>query len=275
MQLVQETDLKKAIEHLGYGAVINAMAEAFISYSKGQCEVAPVQHLQFNGEESGDFCVKSGFVKGGGHMVVKIAGGGFPGYGSSGLMAVFSQTTGVLDGILLDNGWLTDLRTAAAGALFAKHLAPKDVSAIGVLGTGVQARFQLLLLKEVTECRRVVLWGRRQEGRDSCAADLAKLGYDVTTTESVGDVTAQCNLIVTVTSSTEALIKEEHALLPGTHINAFGSDGVGKQELDASVLARADLVVADSLEQCCAFGEVSHAVAANVPGVKEKLLEAG
>lgn len=144
-----------------------------------------------------------------------------------------------------------------------------------MLGTGVQARFQLLLLKEVTECRRVVLWGRRQGGRDSCAADLAKLGYDVTTTESVGDVTAQCNLIVTVTSSTEALIKEEHALLPGTHINAFGSDGVGKQELDASVLARADLVVADSLEQCCAFGEVSHAVAANVPGVKEKLLEAG
>lgn len=190
-------------------------------------------------------------------------------------MAVFSQTTGVLDGILLDNGWLTDLRTAAAGALFARHLGPKVVTAIGMVGTGVQARFQLLLLKEVTDCRCVVLWGRREAGRDACAADLRKLGYEVTVTSSIAAVTAQCNLIVTVTSSTEALITEEHTLLPGTHINAFGSDGVGKQELHPSVLARADVVVADSLKQCCEFGETSHALAAGVAGMQEKLCEAG
>ena len=96
-------------------------------------------------------------------MVVKIAGGGFPGFGSSGLMAVFSQHTGELSGILVDNGWLTDLRTAAAGALFARELATDSITAIGVLGTGVQARFQLELLASVLPCRKVERSTRHDE----------------------------------------------------------------------------------------------------------------
>ena len=82
-KVVSEEALQAAINHVGHGAVIDAMAAAFISFSKGNVEVAPVQHLEF--EAGGDFCVKSGFVKGGEHMVVKIAGGGFKGgYGSAG-----------------------------------------------------------------------------------------------------------------------------------------------------------------------------------------------
>ena len=201
--------------------------------------------------------------------MVKVASG-FPGNAaldlstSSGAMLLFSQRTGHLQGVLNDEGWLTDLRTAAAGAVAARYLAPKAVTAIGLVGTGMQARFQASLLKHVTSCRRVVLWGRTESKIAACRDDLERDGFTVTTTTDVNAVVEQCNLIVTTTSARAPLITR--AFLPGTHVTAMGSDGLGKQEIDGAVVAAVQreggLLVADSKAQCLAFGEISHAVAA-------------
>ena len=66
---------------------------------------------------------------------------------SNGLNLVFNQKTGVLETILLDEGYLTDVRTAIAGAVVAKYLAPDTVKSIGIIGCGIQARLQLKYLK--------------------------------------------------------------------------------------------------------------------------------
>ena len=96
-----------------------------------------ISHLGF--ENSGDACIKSGFIKNDNYFIVKVASGGF-GYGSSGLMNIFSQKTGKLEGILLDEGYLTDLRTAIASIIGLNLFSPKKITSIGILGTGIQAK---------------------------------------------------------------------------------------------------------------------------------------
>ena len=269
-------EIERALPDLD--TVIASQAAAFIAYSSGRADVAPVQHLDFG--NPGDYCVKSGFLKGGASFVVKVAGGGFHNNAAKGLptydgcMLVFSQTTGLLEGLLLDKGYLTDLRTAAACALAARVLAPADLECIGVVGTGIQCRWQLRLLRAATRCRRVLICGRSAAKLDAAKRDVergwpedgggAGGGFRVETTRDVADVCRRCRLIVTTTSAKAPVLTAAHAamLRPGTHITAMGSDGIGKQELDAAVLARAAVVVADSREQCCSFGEVSHALAA-------------
>jgi ornithine cyclodeaminase len=84
-------------------------------------------------------------------------------------------------------------------------------------------------------------------------------GWRVETTTALSDVPQSCDLIVTVTPSAEPLLFADQ-IRPGTHITAVGSDNLGKQELDAAILAMADRVVADSIPQCTHHGECAAAV---------------
>ena len=110
-------------------------------------------------EPPGDVHIKYGFVTGDEYYVLNIASGFYnnPLLGlpiSDGLLLVFGRKTGELKLILLDKCWLTDMRTAAAGAGAAKHLAAKNIYHIGIVGTGVQARMQLEMLQHVVNCKR-------------------------------------------------------------------------------------------------------------------------
>ena len=257
--------------------VVDAIEQCFVNMSSGRATVAPVVHLgpfDPTGALVNDACVKCGFVNadaGGEHFVVKIASGGFAHNRerglptADGLMVVFSQTTGMLEGLLLDQGYLTDLRTAAAGAVAARYLAPPDLQCIGVLGSGIQARFQVRLLASVTACRNVVMWGRSPERtREACAdVEAMGLGFSCRAVGSAAEVAAQSRLIVTTTSSKKFLLRRRD-VRPGTHITAVGADGIGKQELDPAIVGDADVVVADSRRQCVEFGELSHAVTAGL-----------
>jgi ornithine cyclodeaminase len=80
---------------------------------------------------------------------------------------------------------------------------------------------------------------------------------------STRDVAENANLIVTATPSHEALLRSEW-ILDGTHVTAIGADHIGKQELDPAIVARAGAIVVDSIEQCSAFGEISHALKARL-----------
>ena len=236
--------------------------DAFRGYSAGRAIVPPVGELLL---ERGEVHIKYGAIVGDDYYVIKVASGFYenPSLGlasSNGLMLVFRQATGEPEAVLLDEGHLTDVRTAAAGAVAARLLAPPKVERIGVLGTGVQARLQLAQLAPLFETRQVVAWSRNRERLDEYRSALAEDGWDVVAAESPAGVAAVAQLIVTTTPSTEPLL---HAadIRPGTHITTIGSDTIEKQELGADVLALADVVVADSLEQCRTRGEIARAAA--------------
>ncbi len=246
---------------------IAAIEEGFRAYSAGEAVIPPVGEMHIE-DPPGEVHIKYGHLKTGTHYVVKIASGfyGNPALGlpsSQGLMLLFEQRTGQLAAVLLDEGKLTDVRTGAAGAVAAKYLAPKTVRAIGIVGTGIQARRQLEQLKHVTTCRRVFAWGRSKSNLEVYLEDARVLGFDAAAAGSLEVLAERCNLIVTTTPSTEPLLRGAW-IRPGTHVTAVGSDTPEKQELDTSILARADVAVADSRSQCRLRGEIHRALEAGV-----------
>jgi ornithine cyclodeaminase len=259
--------LQQIKETLDLVALIKSQEEGFVAYSEGRTVVPPVGYLNI-AEASGDCHIKYGFIKGDDYFVVKIATGFYknPELGlpvGNGIIALFSQRTGSLDALLLDEGYLTDMRTAAAGAVAAKYLAPKNVKRIGIVGTGVQARLQLYMLKHVVECREAIVWGRDPTKREQYKLDIIADGFSIQTAEHIEELTESCNLIVTTTAAREPLIKASQ-IRAGTHITAVGADAPGKQELDAHVFKNADVRVVDSLSQCIDHGDSSYAVSAGL-----------
>ena len=204
-------------------------------------------------------------------MVVKIAGGGF-GTGSQGVVQVFSQDTGEVDTILCDKAYLTDCRTAAAGALCCRLSVPRTGSGkkgfgngtVGIVGSGVQARFQATYISHILGWTSVLIAARNAERRASCVAELAKqlAGADITVgeAESVEELCSSSHVIVTTTSAKEPVLAA--SLLPksesGCVVIAMGADGIGKHEVAQEIIAKADRVIVDSLEQCKQFGDLSY-----------------
>jgi ornithine cyclodeaminase len=264
--------IKSAIQGMDLVPVIEA---AFRTYSLGEAVVPPVGELIL---DMGEVHIKYGYMAGGAYYVIKIASGfyGNPQLGmpsSNGMMLLFDQRTGMPAAILLDEGYLTDLRTAVAGAVAAKYLAPQSVERIGIVGTGVQARLQLRHLWQVTPCREVLVWGRGDRQLAAYQEEMTDRGFQVETTKEIAPLQRTCNLIVTTTPSPIPLLEATH-LQPGTHITAVGSDTPHKQELEAQILARADLIVADSIAQCLLRGEIYKAIEAGLL-TEERLVELG
>jgi ornithine cyclodeaminase len=164
---------------------------------------------------------------------------------------------------LLDECYLTHVRTAAAGAVVAKYLAPRGVRFIGVFVAGMQGRMQLEYLKSITDCRDVIAWGLNQQELDEYKQDMEKQGFRIRTTLDAEDIAVNCNLIVTATPATSPLLSADQ-LQKGVHITAMGSDTPEKNELDPGILQKADIVVADSISQCLLRGEIHHAIKAGV-----------
>jgi ornithine cyclodeaminase len=257
--------------------IVKDLEAGFVAYSQGQVVVPPVGELSFE-DPPGDTHIKYGYIKGDDYFVIKIASGFYDNPkidlpSNSGLMLLFSQKTGVPVSILLDEGFLTDVRTAVAGEISAKYLAPKDIHRIGVFGSGVQARMQVEYLKSITDCKDIIVWGRNRSGLNAYKRDMEKIGYAVQTTQNAKEVAESCNMIVTATPAKSPLLNAGQ-IRKGTHITAMGSDTLEKQELDPEILQTADIVVADSIEQCMLRGEIHKALDAGLLK-KEDILELG
>lgn len=234
--------------------------KGFVAYSEGRSVVPPVGELSFN-DPPGDVHIKYGYITGDEYYVIKIASGfwnneqlGIP--NGQGMMLLFKQQTGQCEAILLDDAYLTDVRTAVAGAICAELFA-NEVNCIGVLGTGLQARMQVQYLKNITSCHKVLVWGRNRKKMEIYQKDMARLGFQVDLSSAPKEVAKECNLIITTTASTVPLLSSIN-IQPGTHITAMGSDTLTKQELEVDILSMADLVVADSIAQCKERGEIFH-----------------
>ncbi len=256
--IIQEKEILSIVKNID---VIAAMEVGFIKYSNGLAVVPPVGELLFD-KPKGDAHIKYGYIKDEAYYCIKIASGFYEntklGISSSqGMMLLFSQKTGEPKAVLLDGGNLTNIRTAAAGALAAKYFAPKAVKAIGIIGTGIQGRLQLQYLNEVSSCKKVWIWDKSMEGAQKYKADLGA-SYDISIAASAREVAQHCNLIVTTTPS-EAPLLQWDDIQPGSHITAVGSDTAVKQELSNKILEMADLIISDSIEQSKSRGEIFQA----------------
>jgi ornithine cyclodeaminase len=259
MKILTLDQIKSALPSVDLMAEIE---EGFVAYSQGRAVVPPVGELVLR-DPPGDVHIKYGYISGDDYYVIKIASGFYENHKlelptGDGLMLVFNQKTGQLEAILIDEAYLTDIRTAVAGAIAAKYLAPSNVERIGIVGTGTQARLQLEYLAPITSCREVLAWGRSEDKLDTYKRDMAAQGFNIETTTDAGKIMASCKLIVTTTPATEPILTGQAQ--PGTHISAIGSDTHDKQELDAEILRQADLVVADSIVQCLERGEIHQAM---------------
>jgi len=258
MRVVSLDEIKTVLPKVD---LISDIETGFASYSRGEVVVPPVGEMHFE-SPPGDVHIKYGYINNDEIYVIKIASGffqntdmGLP--NGNGMMLVFNQKTGQPIAILQDEAYLTDVRTAVAGAICAKYISPKKVGGIGIVGTGVQAKMQLEYLKDIIDCRKAIVWGRSEASLLKYVADMKDSEFDIAITQNIDDVVDGCQLIVTCTPAETPLISRVN---PGTHITAMGSDTLSKQELDSSILLEADLVVADSKSQCEIRGEIHQAI---------------
>ena len=262
MYVLTQPEIKKLLKTIDLEKVIK---EGFISYSNNLAIIPPVGELLFT-EPPGEVHIKYGYIKNDKYYVIKIASG-FPNNtdlelsNGQGMMLLFDQKTGKPISILLDGGYLTDVRTAIAGKICAKEFSNK-ITGIGVIGTGTQAKIQLEYLSSITECKKVFLWGRSVEKAQEFKKNMIKYGFNIKISPSINFLSKNCNLIISATSSTKPLLLKEH-LRRGMNIIAVGSDTELKRELGPGILSSADLIITDSLSQCRLRGEISHSLKNN------------
>jgi ornithine cyclodeaminase len=264
--MVAESELRRAVP-LDLAA-IDAVEQAFAALDAGGVVMPPVLSMALPAV-NGEVDVKTAWIPGLDGFAVKVSPGFFdnPKQGLpslNGLMILFSAATGLARALFLDNGYLTDLRTAAAGAVAARHLAPKTVETAGVLGAGVQARLQLQAAHLVRPFSRVLVWARDPAKAEAAAAEIAEaLGIDARPEPDPARLVARSQLVVTTTPARAPILKAAW-LHPGLHITAMGSDQAEKNELDPNILARADAYVCDRASQAETLGELRTALAAGL-----------
>ncbi|TBU87780.1 ectoine utilization protein EutC [Phytopseudomonas dryadis] len=251
-----------------------AVENAFRLLATAAVAMPPILRLDIP-EHNGEVDVKTAYLPGVPRFAIKVSPGFFDNHrlglpSLNGLMMLFSAQTGLADALLLDNGYLTAVRTAAAGAVAAKWLAREDAGVVAILGAGEQARLQLQALRLVREVREVRIWARDASKAVAMAAEL----IDARAVDSIDAALDGADIAITTTPSREPLIRPEH-LRPGLHITAMGSDAEHKNEIAAAALAGVDTYVADRLSQTRVLGELHHAIEAGLVGAQDGFAELG
>jgi ectoine utilization protein EutC len=256
-------------------AAIECVENAFRALATEPVVMPPILRLDIP-ENRGEVDVKTAYVPGINHFAIKISPGFFgnPALGlpsTSGLMVVLSAKTGLLQAMLLDNGYLTDVRTAAAGAVAARHLSRTDSSTVAILGAGMQAELQAIALSKVRPLRYFRIWARDPAKAAALCARLMEKGLAANPAASVTEATNGADIVVTTTPSTQPILHMAH---PGQHITAIGSDAEHKNEIAPALLAQASYF-ADRLSQTRVLGELHHAIAAGLVPADRSFPELG
>jgi ornithine cyclodeaminase len=277
VRILTETELR-AMLRLDLVAV-DCIEAAFRRLAEGGVEMPPVLSMAIP-DRNGEVDVKTAYVPGLEGFAIKVSPGFFdnPKIGlpsTSGLMVVLSSRTGQVQAVLLDNGYLTDLRTAAAGAVAARALARPDASTACIMGAGLQARMQLQALKLVRPITEAVIWARDAQRAAAMATEVAAaLGIAARATDDPATAVASADVIVTTTPATTPILRADW-LRPGQHVTAMGSDQHGKNELESACLTRADRYVPDRLAQTRRMGELRAAIGAGLVAADAQFEELG
>jgi len=277
IKILTESDLREVIQ-LDLD-VVDCIESAFVSLAVGEVVMPPILSMAIEAH-NGEVDVKTAYVKGIDSFAIKMSPGFFdnPQLGlpsTSGLMVLFSARTGMLEALLLDNGYLTDVRTAAAGAVAARHLAREDANNACIIGAGTQARLQLQALCLVRPIQQAVIWARDIVRAEALAQSLsAELGIPVAVDDDIASAVSGADIVVTTTPSATPLVMADW-LRPGQHVTAMGSDQAHKNELHPGCLERADIYVPDRLSQTEKLGELHHALANGLVSPESKFPELG
>ncbi|MGB3314299.1 MAG: ectoine utilization protein EutC [Albidovulum sp.] len=266
IKILSETDLRGVVK-LDLDAIA-CVEQGFVALAEGKVVMPPILSMAIK-EHNGEVDVKTAYVPGLDAFAIKMSPGFFdnPKIGlptTSGLMILLSATTGQVEALLLDNGYLTDVRTAAAGAVAARALAREDASSACIVGSGMQTRLQLKALCLVRPITSAVIWARDAAKAEAAAKELsADLGISVKASVDLAGSVSGADVIVTTTPASNPLIRAEW-LRPGQHVTAMGSDQHHKGELEPACLTRADLYVPDRQSQTAIMGELRGAIAAGL-----------
>lgn len=255
-------------------AALEAVEAGFAALGRGEVEMPPILSMNI-AENNGEVDVKTAHIHGWPRFAIKISPGFFdnPALGLpslNGLMLLFSAKTGLVDAVLFDEGYLTDIRTALAGAVAAKYLAREAATTVAVIGAGLQAELQVAALRLVRDIQAVHVHARDPLKAQQYAAQMqARHGLPVTVHASAAAACAAADIVVTTTPAREPVLHWRD-LPRGVHVTAMGSDNPHKQELEPAILAGADVLVVDRLSQSRALGELHHA-----PDLAREVLELG
>ncbi len=242
----------------------DAVEQSFRANKEGRASSPPPMHIPAAG---GGFHAKgASFTSHHAYVAVKL-NGNFPGNPERTGLPTIQGAILLCDAVngsvlaILDSIEITLIRTAAASALAAHHLAHQGAGVLGVCGCGDQGRAQAAALAEVVKFRRGYAWDIAPDKSARFAAEVSQaLGFPIEAVAEVRQATQASDIIVTCTTSRAPFLSEAD-VAPGAFIAAIGADSPDKSEIAPSLMARAKVVV-DVLEQCLAMGDLHQAVRA-------------
>ncbi len=248
--------------------LIPVIEDAFKSLSLGKTVMPPILRVDIE-KYHGESDVKAAYIEGLDSFAVKVASGffnnsnlGLP--SNNGLMILLDSKTGVIKSVLLDKGYLTDVRTAIAGAIASKYLSNSNSSTVAIVGAGIQARMQLEALTLVRDIKNVNVWSRDIKKTHAYIENISKnIDLNFQAFDNINEVVKNADILITTTPSKKPLI-DFSALPKGIHITAMGSDAEEKNELDPDIIKNCDVYVPDSQAQTMILGELKHAIKNNL-----------
>ena len=275
--VLTSSEIKKCVQL--NGQLIPIIEDAFKSLALGKTTMPPILRLDIE-KYHGESDVKAAYIDGLDSYAIKVASGFFnnPNLGlpsSNGLMILLDSKTGALKSILLDKGYLTDVRTAIAGAIAAKHLSNPESSNVGIIGAGIQAKMQLEALLLVRNIKTAYIWSRDSKKTNTFVQNIKDtINININACESPEETVNLSEIVITSTPSKSPIIKSEW-LKKGLHITAMGSDAEMKNELDPKIIKECDYYIPDSQSQTSILGELNHAIKAGLVSAEKKYNELG
>ena len=264
--ILNSAEIKECVQF--NAELIPIIEDAFKSLSLGKTVMPSILRLDIE-KYHGESDVKAAYIEGLDSFAVKVASGFFnnPKLGlpsSNGLMILLDSQTGVIKSVLLDKGYLTDVRTAIAGAIASKYLSNPESSTVAIIGTGIQARMQLEALSLVRDIKNVNVWSRDIKKTHAYIEDVSKnINLNFTAFDNTNEVVNNADILITTTPSKKPLV-DFSSLPKGIHITAMGSDAEEKNELEPDIIKNCDVYVPDSQAQTSILGELNHAIKNNL-----------
>ena len=264
--ILNSAEIKECVQF--NAELIPIIEDAFKSLSLGKTVMPPILRVDIE-KYHGESDIKAAYIEGLDSFAVKVASGFFnnPKLGlpsSNGLMILLDSETGVIKSVLLDKGYLTDVRTAIAGAIASKYLSNPESSTVAIIGTGIQARMQLEALSLVRDIKNVNVWSRDIKKTHAYIEDVSKnINLNFTAFDNTNEVVNNADILITTTPSKKPLV-DFSSLPKGIHITAMGSDAEEKNELEPDIIKNCDVYVLDSQAQTSILGELNHAIKNNL-----------
>lgn len=277
MLIFTEDEIRQCI-HMNED-VIEEVESAFLGLASDMTQMPPTMRIDIP-DNNGEIVVKTAFISGHEMFALKVSSHFFDNYrlglsSTGGMMMLMNALNGKPEAIFYDNGYLTNLRTGAAGAIAAKHLANDRIKQVGVIGTGAQARAQLRALKFVRDFDTVYVYGRTRNRIAQFKDEMeTALGVAVQVMDRPEYVARSSELLITATPSKEPIVHDDW-IGEGMHITAVGADAIHKQELDENILKRADSIICDFIPQSASHGELRAAIEKNQMLSSSKIIELG